>query len=252
MASFSWTLTLACLRCQRRLHGIPAGHLGMGGGLTTMAEEDGGGMLESSWISSDRLVSVCDAVQVLVPRYLGVKLGGCVWSLDADVALQWPLAWDPWGWGMAGLSGLIVIGSINTRHGVGQHQDSQGWTELDLLLFSLRWTPSQGSLSFSYKTTAERLFGVSIQSCRQVQDHAQGVAFQSSVRLDHVRVHTVSLSSGGTGAASFIATTLVNRDSSLCTSRRTLNTTLWTSRRTLNTTLAVFFFSSLFLFCTTI
>lgn len=123
----------------------------------------------------------------------------------------------------------------------GRHQDSQGWTELDLLLFSLQWTPSQGSLSFSYKTTAERLFGVSIQSCRRVQDHAQGVAFQSSVRLDHVRVHTVSLSSGGTGAASFIATTLVNRDSSL-----------WTSRRTLNTTLAVFFFSSLFLFCTTI
>lgn len=31
----------------------------MGGGLTTMAEEeDGGGMLESSWISSDRLVRV--------------------------------------------------------------------------------------------------------------------------------------------------------------------------------------------------
>lgn len=33
------------------------------GDLTTMAEEEvGGGMLGSSWISFDRLVSVCDAV----------------------------------------------------------------------------------------------------------------------------------------------------------------------------------------------
>lgn len=47
------------------------------GVLTTMAEEEvGGGMLGSSWISSDRLVSVFDAVQDLVSRYLWLKLGG--------------------------------------------------------------------------------------------------------------------------------------------------------------------------------
>lgn len=45
------------------------------GDITTMAEEEvGGGMLGSSWNSSDRLVSVCDAVQVLVSRYLWLSL----------------------------------------------------------------------------------------------------------------------------------------------------------------------------------
>lgn len=66
---------------------------------------------------------------------------------------------------MAGLSGLIVIGPINTRHGVVYSQDSPRRTELNLLLSSPPWTPRGDSLSSIYKTTASRNFEASRRAC---------------------------------------------------------------------------------------
>lgn len=67
---------------------------------------------------------------------------------------------------MAGLSSLIVIGSINTRHGVEHPQDSPRWTEPDFLLFSLRWTLEEGSPSYIYETTASQVQQMDLLGCR--------------------------------------------------------------------------------------
>lgn len=115
---------------------------------------------------------------------------------------------------MAGLSGLIVIGPINTRHGVVYSQDSPRRTELNLLLSSPPWTPPGDSLSFIYKTTASRNFEASRRACLGVDSKLSASSTARpggglpKPRPSRSRESPHCLAcSGRTGAASFIATT---------------------------------------------